>query len=57
MNNSRAGKELLVRVPLDVREWLQREAERNISSMGSEVVRAVRERMDALKAKSLLPNH
>jgi hypothetical protein len=51
MNSARASKELLVRVPLDVREWLLREAKRNVSSMSSEAVRAIRDRMDAQQAK------
>ena len=45
--NNKAAKQLLVRVPADVKEWLQREAERNMSSQASEIVRSVRQRMDA----------
>ena len=37
---------LLIRIPADVRQWLEREAERNLSSMTSEVVRALRCRME-----------
>ena len=37
---------LLIRIPADVRQWLEREAARNLSSMTSEVVRALRCRME-----------
>ena len=37
---------LLVRVPTDVKAWLASEAVRNASSQTSEVVRAIRERME-----------
>jgi hypothetical protein len=37
---------LMVRMPVDVRRWLERQAERSAGSMGSEVVRAIRDAMD-----------
>jgi hypothetical protein len=37
---------LLVRLPGDMRQWLQLEAERNVSSQNIEVIRSVRIRMD-----------
>lgn len=37
----------LVRLPADIREWLQRQAERNLSSQTSEIVRALRFRIEA----------
>jgi hypothetical protein len=37
---------ILVRVPADVKAWLASEACRNASSQTSEVVRAIRERME-----------
>ena len=40
-------KLLLVRLPNEVKAWLQAEATRNLSSQTSEVVRAVRQRMEA----------
>jgi len=36
----------MVRLPRDVKEWLAAEAERNAASQASEIVRAVRERME-----------
>jgi hypothetical protein len=42
-----AVKTLLVRLPVDVKTWLEEEACRNLSSQGSEIVRAVRLRMEA----------
>lgn len=46
MNESGVVKTLLVRLPCDVKAWLEQEARRNLSSQTSEVVRAVRSRMD-----------
>ena len=37
---------LVVRLPEDVKAWLRDEARRNASSQTSEVVRAVRDRME-----------
>ena len=34
------------RAPQDVRDWLQAQAERNSSSQASEIIRAIRERME-----------
>lgn len=36
----------LVSLPSDVKEWLECQAERNLSSANSEIVRSVRARMD-----------
>jgi hypothetical protein len=43
----KAVKTLLVRMPVEVKEWLAKESGRNLSSQGSEVVRAVRLRMES----------
>ena len=47
MAAEQSTKMLLVRLPEDVKAWLQTEAARNLSTQTSEVVRAVRQRMDA----------
>ena len=47
MNNQGAAKSLLVRLPEDIKDWLKHEAERNMSSQNSELVRAAREKMEA----------
>lgn len=39
-------KQLPIRFPADVKAWLAEQAERNGSSQNSEVIRAVRERME-----------
>lgn len=48
-----------LRVPADVKEFLAAEAERNASSQSSEIVRAIRERMERTKAATgqSLPAH
>jgi hypothetical protein len=43
----KAVKTLLVRLPVEVKEWLEKESDRNLSSQGSEVVRSVRLRMES----------
>jgi hypothetical protein len=43
---------LLIRVPPDMREWLEAQAKRNASNMLAEVVRSVRARMDAEQARA-----
>lgn len=43
---------LTVRLPLDVKDWLETQTLRNASSFASEVVRAVRDRMDRIDARS-----
>ena len=37
---------LIVRLPADMKQWLTKQAARNASSQSSEIVRAVREKMD-----------
>ena len=40
---------ILVRVPADVRQWLESQAALNLSPMTSEIVRALRYRMESLQ--------
>jgi hypothetical protein len=37
----------LISLPLDLKVWLEHEAARNLSSANSEIVRAVRQRMES----------
>jgi hypothetical protein len=37
---------LLLRLPLDVKKWLEQEAARTLSSQNSEIIRTIRGRMD-----------
>jgi predicted HicB family RNase H-like nuclease len=37
---------LLVRLPRDVKAWIQREAARNGASQNSEIIRSIRARME-----------
>lgn len=41
--------QVAIRFPADVKAWLAAQAEKNGSSQNSEVIRAVRERMDAME--------
>jgi hypothetical protein len=45
-------KTLLVRLPVELKEWLEKESGRNLSSQGSEVVRAVRQRMESVQSSA-----
>jgi hypothetical protein len=47
---SRTMSKLMVRLPADVKEWLETQAARNAASQASEIVRAVRERMERCAA-------
>jgi hypothetical protein len=38
--------EMVVRLPSDVKGWIEQEAERNCASQNSEIIRSVRARMD-----------
>ena len=37
---------MLLRVPVDVKTWLEQQASRTLASQNSEVIRAIRARMD-----------
>jgi hypothetical protein len=47
-----ACKTLLVRLPVELKQWLEKESSRNLSSQGSEVVRAVRQRMESVQSNA-----
>ena len=42
---------LTVRIPADIRDWLTGQVKRNASSHSSEIVRALRERMERMEAE------
>jgi hypothetical protein len=46
VGSKRETVSVLVRLPLDVKQWLEREAARNAGSQNSEIVRSLRARMD-----------
>lgn len=41
--------QLQLRLPPDLKDWIKAQAEKNASSQNSEIVRAVRDRMDRLE--------
>jgi len=43
---------VLVRLPLDVKLWLEREAARSAGSRNSEIIRSIRARMDLVDETS-----
>lgn len=47
----RKGKPLQLRLPEDVKAWVERQAEMNKSSQNSEIIRAIRERMQRVLAE------
>jgi hypothetical protein len=53
--NPRSWPKLWVRLPPDVKGWLESEAVRNVGSQNGEIVRALRERMD--RASSAVDRH
>ena len=50
----RAGdiKQVLIRLPIDAKSWIEQQAQRNMSSQNSEIIRCVRDRMDELKMQN-----
>lgn len=42
-------KQVPIRVPADLKAWLRSEATKHRSSMNSEIIRAVRERMEKVE--------
>jgi hypothetical protein len=44
--NGREFSQIVVRLPRDVKTWLEHQALYNASSQGSEIVRCIRERME-----------
>lgn len=51
--NSRSLNKFIARLPNGMRDWLADQAAKNASSMNSEVVRAIRERMDKIAASEM----
>jgi Arc/MetJ-type ribon-helix-helix transcriptional regulator len=43
--------DMYIRLPLEMKEWIEREAERNYVSQNSEIIRAIRSRMDSEQPK------
>ena len=43
----------LIRLPKDVKQWLERESARNVSTQTAEVVRSVRERMQREQTRAM----
>ena len=39
--------EMVIRLPRDVKSWLQKEAARTLASQNSEIIRCIRARMDS----------
>jgi hypothetical protein len=42
---------LLVRLPQDVKTWIEQESARNLASQNSEIIRSIRARMEAEQPK------
>jgi hypothetical protein len=43
---------ILIRVPLDVKRWIELEAAHMLASQNSEILRCIRQRMDAAEQQS-----
>ena len=52
MGSKRETVAVLVRLPLDVKLWLEREAARSAGSRNSEIIRSIRARMDLVDETS-----
>lgn len=40
---------VLIRLPVDAKSWIEQQAQRNMSSQNSEIIRCVRDKMDEHK--------
>lgn len=49
---ARGDPQIAIRLPLDLKRFIKAEAKANGSSQNSEIVRAIRERMDRKKAST-----
>jgi Arc/MetJ-type ribon-helix-helix transcriptional regulator len=49
--DSRYMPKITIRLPQELKSWLAQQAQRNASSQSSEIVRAVRERMERTSGK------
>jgi Arc-like DNA binding domain len=54
--NSREKPKIMIRVPKELKAWLSEQAAHNASSQTSEIVRAVRERMNRYARKNAKAN-
>lgn len=43
------SNQIKIRLPVDAKAFIEAEAQRNMSSQGSEIVRCIRERMDRVQ--------
>ena len=48
----RTDGQINVRIPVDLREWLREQRDKNRSSLTSEVVRALRERQERVQKEA-----
>jgi hypothetical protein len=39
--------QVLIRLPVDVKRWIEAEAERTLATQNSEIIRSIRARMDS----------
>jgi Arc-like DNA binding domain len=49
--NDDGRRQFLVRLPRDVREWIEQEAAKTLASRNSEIVRCIRARMDVAQQR------
>jgi len=49
---ARSDPQMMIRLPIDVKGWVAQQAERHGSSQNSEVVRALRERMERVERQA-----
>ena len=50
MHMSKTANQFKLRIPADVKDWLEAQAEKNLRTQGNEIVVALREKMAAEKA-------
>lgn len=53
---ARADPKFMLRLPAEMKAWVQVQAKRNGASLNSEIVRSIRERMDRMTGAFEAPN-
>jgi hypothetical protein len=52
INNREDTKVMVVRLPADAKTWIEREASRCLTSQNSEILRCIRDKMEAEQKKA-----
>ena len=52
MPHKKETRSVLLRLPIDAKEWIEKEAARTLASQNSEILRCIRARMDSERERA-----